>query len=39
MSLISMVSMKILMNLTDYYLTGGTQLTYLVVPIMLTIGF
>ena len=39
MSFISMVSMEISMNLTDYYLTGGTQLTYLVVPIMLTIGF
>ena len=39
MSFISMISMELSMNLTDYYLTGGTQLTYLVVPIMLTIGF
>ncbi|MDC0418018.1 DUF4396 domain-containing protein [Pelagibacteraceae bacterium] len=39
MSLISMVSMEIAMNLTDYYLTGGAQLTYWVVPIMLTVGF
>tara|TARA_B100000767_G_C19741733_1_gene526512 strand:- start:1328 stop:1702 length:375 start_codon:yes stop_codon:yes gene_type:complete len=39
MSLISMVSMEISMNLTDYYLTGGAQLTYWVVPIMLTVGF
>ena len=31
-----MVSMEISMNLTDYYLTGGAQLTYWVVPIMLT---
>ena len=39
MSLISMVSMEISMNLTDYYLKGGAQLTYWVVPIMLTVGF
>ncbi len=39
MSFISMVSMEVSMNLTDYYLTGGAQLTYWVVPIMLTIGF
>ena len=39
MSFISMVSMEITMNLTDYYLTGGAQLTYGVVPIMLIIGF
>jgi len=39
MSFISMVSMEISMNLTDYYLTGGAQLTYWVVPIMLMIGF
>ena len=39
MSLISMVSMEIAMNLTDYYLTGGALLTYWVVPIMLTVGF
>ena len=39
MSFISMVSMEISMNLTDYYLTGGAQLTYSVVPIMLMVGF
>ena len=39
MSFISMLSMEISMNLTDYYLTGGAQLTYWVVPIMLTVGF
>jgi len=39
MSFISMLSMEIAMNLTDYYLTGGAQLTYWVVPIMLTVGF
>ncbi len=39
MSFISMVSMEITMNLTDYLLTGGAQLTWWVVPIMLTVGF
>ena len=39
MSFISMISMEISMNLTDYYLTGGAQLNYWVVPIMLIVGF
>ena len=39
MSFISMVSMEITMNLTDYLLTGGAMLTWWVVPIMLTVGF
>ena len=39
MSLISMISMEIMMNLTDYVLTGGAILTWWVVPIMLIIGF
>ena len=39
MSLISMVSMEIAMNATDYFLTGGAILTLWVVPIMLTVGF
>ena len=39
MSLISMVSMEIAMNATDYFLTGGAILTWWVVPVMLTIGF
>ena len=39
MSLISMVSMEVAMNLTDYLLTGGAMLTWWVVPIMLAAGF
>ena len=39
MSLISMISMEVAMNLTDYILTGGAMLTWWVVPIMLLIGF
>ena len=39
MSFISMVSMEVAMNLTDYLLTGGAMLTWWVVPIMLAVGF
>jgi hypothetical protein len=39
MSFISMLSMEIAMNLTDYILTGGAMLTWWIVPIMLTVGF
>ena len=39
MSFISMLSMEIAMNLTDYLLTGGAILTWWVIPIMLTVGF
>ena len=39
MSLISMISMEVAMNLTDYILTGGAILTWWVVPIMLIVGF
>ena len=39
MSLISMISMEIMMNLTDYILTGGAILTWWVIPIMLVVGF
>ena len=39
MSFISMISMEIAMNLTDYYLTGGAILTWWVIPIMLGVGF
>ena len=39
MSFISMLSMEIAMNLTDYFLTGGAIITWWVVPIMLTVGF
>ena len=34
MSFISMVSMEISMNTTDYFLTGGAMLTWWVVPIL-----
>ena len=39
MSLISMISMEITMNLTDYLLTGGAILNWWVIPIMLIVGF
>ena len=39
MRFLSMISMEIAMNLTDYILTGGAILTWWVVPIMLIIGF
>ena len=39
MSLISMISMEVTMNLTDYLLTGGAILTWWVIPIMLLVGF
>ena len=39
MSFISMVSMEVAMNLTDFLLTGGAILTWWVVPIMLIVGF
>tara|TARA_Y100001970_G_C13863198_1_gene665206 strand:- start:102 stop:542 length:441 start_codon:yes stop_codon:yes gene_type:complete len=39
MSFISMISMEIAMNFTDYILTGGAILTWWVIPIMLTVGF
>ena len=39
MSLISMLSMEIMMNYTDYALTGGAVLTWWVIPIMLLVGF
>ena len=39
MSLISMISMEVAMNLTDYFLTGGAMLTCWVIPIMLAAGF
>ena len=39
MSLISMISMEIMMNLTDFILTGGAILTWWVVPMMLVVGF
>ncbi len=39
MSFISMISMEVAMNLTDFVLTGGAILTWWVVPIMLIVGF
>ena len=39
MSFISMISMEITMNLTDYFFTGGAILTWSVVPLMLIVGF
>ena len=39
MSFISMLSMEIAMNLTDYLLTGAAILTWWVIPIMLLVGF
>ena len=39
MSFISMISMEIAMNLTDYYFTGGAIITWWVIPLMLVAGF
>ena len=39
MSFISMISMEVTMNLTDYFLTGGAVLKWWIIPIMLIIGF
>ena len=39
MSLISMISMEVAMNVTDVMLTGGAVLTWWVIPIMLVVGF
>ena len=39
MSFISMISMEIAMNLTDYLITGGAILNLYVVPLMLLVGF
>ena len=39
MSLISMISMELTMNLTDYIIIGSAKLVWWVVPIMLLVGF
>ena len=39
MSLISMVSMELAMNLTDYIIIGSAKLVWWVIPIMLLVGF
>ena len=39
MSFISMISMEITMNLTDYIFTGGAMLNWWIIPLMLAVGF
>lgn len=39
MSLISMISMELAMNLVDLFITGGAVLTLHVIPLMLIAGF
>jgi hypothetical protein len=39
MSFISMISMEISMNLTDFIFTGGAVLNWSVIPLMLLAGF
>jgi len=39
MSFVSMLSMEITMNTTDYVLTGGAILNWWIIPIMLIVGF
>ena len=39
MSLISMISMEIAMNLVDYLVTGGAKINLMVMPLMLIAGF
>ena len=39
MSLVSMISMEVAMNVTDIIFTGGAILTWWVIPLMLIAGF
>ena len=39
MSLISMVSMELAMNLTDYVILGEAKIVWWILPIMLLVGF
>jgi hypothetical protein len=39
MSFISMISMELAMNLTDFVFTGGAVLFWYVIPIILLVGF
>jgi|TARA_B110000259_G_scaffold78237_1_gene91710 hypothetical protein len=39
MSLISMISMEIAMNIVDYSYAGGAKLDLIVLPLMLIAGF
>ena len=39
MSFISMISMEIAMNTVDWWLTGGANLNWWIIPVMLISGF
>ena len=39
MSFISMITMELTMNFTDWFLMGGAILVWWVIPIMLVVGF
>jgi len=39
MSLISMISMELAMNIVDYTITGGAKVDLFVIPLMLIAGF
>jgi hypothetical protein len=39
MSFISMISMEIAMNTVDWWLTGGANLNWWIIPVMLIAGF
>ena len=39
MSFISMISMELAMNLTDFVFTGGAILNWYILPLMLLVGF
>jgi hypothetical protein len=39
MSMISMLTMELAMNVVDIWLTGGAKLTWWVIPVMLLAGF
>ena len=39
MSLISLISMELAMNLTDYIIIGSAKLVWWIIPIMLLVGF
>ena len=39
MSFISMISMEIAMNTVDWWLTGGANLNWWIIPVMLIVGF
>ena len=39
MSFISMISMEMAMNVTDYLITGGAILNWWIIPLMLVAGF